>query len=97
MTKAELIAKIASSMSTEEETVTQVSVRKYFDGIFDTMANLLVTGEDVKVPNFGIFRVRDTESRNYRNSKTGELFEVPAHPRVSFKPSSVLKAAVKGE
>lgn len=97
MMKRELIAKIASSMSTEEETVTQVSVRKYLDGIFETMANLLADGEEISIPNFGIFRVRNTDPRNCRNPRTGESMEVPASRRVSFKPSSVLKTAVKGE
>ena len=97
MMKRELIAKIASSMSTEEETVTQVSVRKYLDGIFETMANLLADGEEISISNFGIFRVHDTAPRNCRNPRTGESMEAPASRRVSFKPSSVLKAAVKGE
>lgn len=37
----------------------------------------------------------DVEERAIRNPQTDEMMTVPAHKKVSFKPSKALKEAVK--
>ena len=37
----------------------------------------------------------DVAERTARNLQTGEMMTVPAHKKVSFKPSKALKEAVK--
>ena len=58
------------------------------------MSDALVRGEQVKIPSFGTFSIRDKAARVGRNPKTGE--EVPIQPRrvLTFRPSHLLKERV---
>jgi integration host factor subunit alpha len=62
----------------------------------ETLCDTLVAGEAVKISSFGSFLVRAKAERIGRNPKTG--VEVPITQRrvLVFKPSNVLKAAMKG-
>jgi integration host factor subunit alpha len=58
------------------------------------IADSLARGENVKLPSFGSFVVRQKGRRIGRNPKTGE--EVPIEPRrvMVFKPSNILKSRI---
>ena len=54
-------------------------------------------GETDKLSGFGVFCLRDKNSRPGRNPKTGELIPVSARRVVMFHPSHILKALVQKE
>ena len=60
------------------------------EDIISNIYNCLVMGDDVKLPTFGVFRVREKSLRIGRNPKTGESFPVTARKVLVFKPSQVL-------
>ena len=64
--------------------------------VLDTIGDMLVTGEAVKLSSFGTFMVRAKRERIGRNPKTGQ--EVPISPRrvMVFKPSAILKLRING-
>lgn len=62
----------------------------------DAMLATLTSGEDVNIPGFGKFVVKDTPSRKGRNPATGEEIDIPAGRKIAFNASSVAKAALKG-
>ena len=64
------------------------------DGIFEDIQDAVTTGEAVKIPGFGIFRVRDRPARIARNPATGEPVKVPAKRVFKFLPAKALKEAV---
>ncbi|MGZ3497340.1 MAG: HU family DNA-binding protein [Vulcanimicrobiaceae bacterium] len=64
------------------------------DGIFEDIQDAVTTGEAVKIPGFGIFRVRDRPARIARNPATGQPVKVPAKRVFKFLPANALKEAV---
>ncbi len=64
------------------------------DGVFDDIQAAVITGEAVKIPGFGQFKVRDRAARMARNPATGEQVKVPAKRVFKFLPAKALKEAV---
>ncbi len=64
------------------------------DGIFEDITNSCISGEPVKIPGFGQFKVRDRAARIARNPATGEPVKVPAKRVFKFLPAKALKEAV---
>jgi DNA-binding protein HU-beta len=54
----------------------------------------VISGEAVKIPGFGQFKVRDRAARIARNPATGEPVKVPAKRVFKFLPAKALKEAV---
>jgi integration host factor subunit alpha len=59
--------------------------------VFDTMKNVLATGEKIKISGFGNFVVREKKQRVGRNPQTGDPIPISARRVLTFKPSQVLK------
>jgi DNA-binding protein HU-beta len=64
------------------------------DGVFDDIQAAVVSGEPVKIPGFGQFKVRDRAARMARNPATGAQVKVPAKRVFKFLPAKALKEAV---
>ncbi len=64
------------------------------DGIFEDIQAAVCSGEAVKIPGFGQFKVRDRAARVARNPATGEPVKVPAKRVFKFLPAKALKEAV---
>ena len=58
------------------------------------MAAALKRGEDIRLPAFGVFDVKDTAARTARNPQTGEEVAVAAGRKVRFKAGKALKDAL---
>lgn len=61
------------------------------DTMLDTIREVLVRGESVKVTGFGNFVVRKKEERVGRNPHSGEDLIIPARNVLTFKPSQLLR------
>jgi DNA-binding protein HU-beta len=66
-------------------------VLKFEEKIKETLAN----GLHVNLHGFGKLELRERAARQGRNPQTGEPIDLPSSISVGFKPSSVLKEAVK--
>src|SRR5579864_5416707 len=64
------------------------------DGVFEDIQAALCSGEPVKIPGFGQFKVRDRAARIARNPATGEPVKVPAKRVFKFLPAKALKEMV---
>src|SRR5579863_7887419 len=64
------------------------------DGLFEDIQAAVISGEPVKIPGFGQFKVRDRAARIARNPATGEPVKVPAKRVFKFLPAKALKEAV---
>ena len=91
MNKKELIAKLAEKMET-----TKKAAGEQLDVTLETIAEALVSGQDVKLTGFGTFTVVERAERNGVNPATGESIVIPASKAPKFKASSALKNAIKG-
>ncbi|SFV89551.1 Integration host factor alpha subunit [hydrothermal vent metagenome] len=62
---------------------------------FDTIKNTLAKGEDVKLPGFGNFIIRNKVARPGRNPKTGEPVTISARTVATFKAGVKLKKVIQ--
>jgi integration host factor subunit alpha len=70
--------------------------KKLTDCVIDEMVATLVSGETLKLHDFGSFVVRDKHERSGRNPRTGAPVPIDARRVVVFKASPNMKAAVNG-
>lgn len=65
------------------------------DDVFQTICDVLATGESLKIRNFGTFSVTEAKPRETVNIRTGERILIPGHrvPKISF--SNGLKKIVQ--
>lgn len=61
---------------------------------FDVAKEKLSSGEGIKLPRFGSFRVQNRKARKGRNPATGETIEIAERKAVVFKPSRFLRDAI---
>lgn len=88
--KAEIVNRIVELTGYPKTRVALV-----YDTIFDLIAEELVQGETVSIPNFGTFSVSQRAARQGRNPQTGEVLHVAASKSVRFKNSRRLKDELK--
>ncbi|MBU2742893.1 integration host factor subunit alpha [Acidithiobacillus thiooxidans] len=86
VTKAEIAYSLMDEMG-----LTRLTSLELVNSLFDTIREMLASGEDVKLSGFGNFTLRDKVAREGRNPKTGEPFEIAARRVVLFKASRKVK------
>jgi DNA-binding protein HU-beta len=92
LTKAHLIEIIA-----QEAELTKRQAGDVVALIFDTIAETLGKGEEVRLIPFGNFVVRSRKKRTGRNPKTGAKITIPARKAPAFRAGKGLRDAVGGE
>ena len=90
MNKPEFIASVS-----EKTGMSRKDTERVVNAALDTIAAALVNGEKVQFSGFGIFETKDRKARVGRDPHTKEPMDIPATRVPSFKPSKVLKDAVK--
>ncbi len=71
--------------------VSQRNASEIVDTIFATMKDTLISGESLKLVQFGTLSVRDKAPRRGRNPRTGESMIITKRKMVSFRPSKRLR------
>jgi len=71
--------------------ISQRNAAELVDRIFATMKATLVSGESIKLVQFGTLTVRDKAPRRGRNPRTGEEMTITKRKMVSFRPSKGLR------
>jgi DNA-binding protein HU-beta len=89
MNKAELVADVADRMGDSKQ-----KGEEAVNAVFDAIAAALRKGDEVRLPAFGVFDVKDTAARTARNPQTGEEVKVPAGKKARFKPGKALKESL---
>lgn len=89
MNKAELVNAVADKLNEP-----RARAGEAVDAVFDAITHALKSGDDVRLPAFGVFDVKDTAERKARNPQTGVEVVVPAGKKARFKPGKALKEAL---
>jgi DNA-binding protein HU-beta len=92
MTKAEIVAEIASKTNIEKVAVQQ-TVESFMDAIKKAMSD----GENVYLRGFGSFVVKQRAEKTGRNISKNTTIIIPAHNIPSFKPAKVFVSEVKNK
>ncbi len=92
MKKSELV-----DLATDRlENLTRKDAEIIVDAIFDGMVDSLAKGERIDIRGFGSFSVKDQAARQGRNPKTGEVIQIPAKRKASFKVGKDLSEKING-
>lgn len=89
MTKKDLSMAIHAKMGFSKNESSRIV--NYF---FDTIKDSLLAGEEIKLPKFGSFHVKERKKRIGRNPSTGQTVNIPPRTTVVFKPSKFLRKAI---
>jgi integration host factor alpha subunit len=76
--------------------ISRREAKRLTDIVIDEMVETLVSGETLKLHDFGSFVVREKHERSGRNPRTGAPVPIEARRVVVFKASPNMKAAVNG-
>jgi len=89
ITKADLATLLHENLGVNKREAAEIVM-----AFFEELSAGLEQGETVKLSGFGVFCLRNKNSRPGRNPKTGEMIPVSARRVVMFHPSHILKAVV---
>jgi DNA-binding protein HU-beta len=70
---------------------TDAEAKKAITAVFDQIASAAAKGEEIAIPGFGKFAVKDRPERQGRNPSNGEAITIAASKKVSFTPAKGLK------
>ena len=90
MTKAELVAKMASAVG-----ITKSQADKAVAGFVSAVTGALSAGDKVTLVGFGTFSVAKRAKRDGRNPRTGAKIKIPASKVAKFKAGKTLSEKVK--
>jgi integration host factor subunit beta len=93
MTKSELIARIAEL----NPHLYQRDVERIVNTIFDEISAALAEGSRVELRGFGAFSVKDRDSRQGRNPRTGTSVTVTAKRTPFFRTGKQLRERLNGQ
>ena len=91
MKASELIDHVAEAAGIEK-TQAKKAVEAVFAGIMDAAK----AGNEVSLPSFGKFKVKDSPARQGRNPATGATIEIAASRKLTFAPAKQVKDALAG-
>ena len=89
ITKADLATLLHENLGVNKREAAEIVM-----SFFEEVSTELEKGETVKLSGFGVFCLRNKNSRPGRNPKTGEMIPVSARRVVMFHPSHILKGQV---
>jgi DNA-binding protein HU-beta len=89
MNTTELVEKLASAQG-----LTKVAAKALVDDVLKAITDAAVAGEEVNLPGFGKFKVKESPAREGRNPSTGATVQIAASKKVTFVPSKTLKDKV---
>jgi DNA-binding protein HU-beta len=64
---------------------------KAVDAVFDSIADALKGGDEVRLVGFGTFSVASRAASEGRNPRTGEKIQIAASKQAKFKPGKGLR------
>lgn len=67
---------------------------KLIDSLIEVIGDVTKEGHDVRIQNFGTFKLRHKDEREARVPSTGGTTLVPAHTVVKFIPAASFKALI---
>ncbi|MFM7084275.1 MAG: HU family DNA-binding protein [Hyphomicrobium sp.] len=87
--KKDLIDAVARDCELTKEKATFI-----IDNVLDHIRAALKDGNEMRLPDFGTFKVSKRKEREGRNPATGETIKIPASRVPKFSPAKGLKEAL---
>ncbi len=91
MKASELIDHVAEAAGIEK-----AQAKKAVEAVFAGITDAAKAGNEVSLPSFGKFKVKDSPARQGRNPATGATIEIAASRKLTFSPAKQVKDALTG-
>ena len=72
------------------------AAKKAIEAVLAGIVDAAKKGEEISLPGFGRFKVKDSPARQGRNPATGETIEIAASKKLGFSPAKQVKDALSG-
>ncbi len=89
MNKNDLVAAVAAGTG-----ISKSDGAHAVDAMLNSISGALKDGDEVRLPGFGTFSVRQRKASEGRNPRTGEPIQIPASKIPKFKAGKSLKEAL---
>jgi DNA-binding protein HU-beta len=86
MSKKDLVDAVADACD-----LTKEKAGHAVDAIIDHIKATMKKGDEIRIPDFGTFKVTKRKAREGRNPSTGAAIKIPASKVAKFTPSKGLK------
>jgi DNA-binding protein HU-beta len=91
MNSAELADQIASAQG-----LSKADAKKVVDAVFVAIGDAAAKGDEVSLPGFGKFKVKESAAREGRNPATGDTIQIAASKKLAFTPAKAVKDKING-
>ena len=91
MNTSELVAKIA-----EAHSVSKTQAQGIMDSMLKSIMSAAANGEEISLPGFGKFKVKETPEREGRNPASGEKIKIAASRKLTCSPPKAVKELLNG-
>lgn len=88
--------KAIESKLAEKLGVTQKRADEILNTFIEIMPECIAEDQELRIRNFGTFKVKERAARTGRNPRTGETIQIPAKKVLQFKPAAKLASTVAG-
>ena len=89
MKASELIDHVAGAAG-----IDKAQAKKAVEAVFASITDAAKAGNEVSLPSFGKFKVKDSPARQGRNPATGATIEIAASRKLTFVPAKQVKDAL---
>lgn len=86
MNTSELVTKIA-----EENSVSKTQAQAIVDSMLKSIMSAAANGEEISLPGFGKFKVKEAPEREGRNPANGEKIKIAASRKLTYLPAKAVK------
>jgi DNA-binding protein HU-beta len=76
--------------------LSKADAKSLVDGLFQSIAAAAAKGEEISIPGFGKFTVKESPERVGRNPSTGASITIAASRKLSFSAAKALKDKLNG-
>jgi len=91
MKTADLIEQVAAKTG-----IAKGAAKEAIEAVLTGIVEAAKQGDEVNLPGFGKFKVKDSPARQGRNPATGETIEIAASRKLGFMPAKQVKEALAG-
>ena len=91
MKAADLIDHVASEAGLDKQ-----AAKKAIDAVVDAILAAAKRGDEVTLPGFGKFKIKESQARQGRHPSTGATIEIAASRRLGFSPAKQVRDALAG-
>jgi DNA-binding protein HU-beta len=85
-----------ANLIADAHAVSKTDAKAIVDAVFSAVVEAATRGEEISIPGFGKFKVKDIGAREGRNPSTGATIQIAASKKLGFAPAKALKDSLNG-